>query len=274
MIKPYYSEPNITIYNGDCLDYFWNSYSETSDLILTSPPYGNIRDYSDLPFYTFRKVAHQLYRNLKDGGVLVWITGDQVIDGSESGESFRQALYFKEEVGFNLHDTMIYEKDGFAYPDSNRYNQCFEFMFIFTKDSLKTFNPIEDRKNNYGNYKLTIKKGREKDGSMRPKKSFGENIIKEFGKRSNIWRYVVGYGKSSKDRFVFDHPAIFPENLAKDHILSWSNPGDTILDPFLGSGTTARACKDLGRKCIGIEISKKYCDIAVKRLTQEVFNFE
>lgn len=271
MIKPYYEEENITIYNGDCLEVMKELPDKSVDSVLTSPPYDDLRYYQGFEFQ-FEKVAKGIIRLLKVGGSLIWVCGDQVLNGSETGTSFKQALFFKDN-GLKLHDTMIYEKDGFPYPEANRYNQCFEFMFVFIKGNLKTFNPIEDRKNTYGNVKLTIKRGREKDGSMRDKNSFGDNIIKEYGKRFNIWRYAVGYGKSSKDKFVFEHPAVFPEKLAKDHIISWSNPGDTILDPFLGSGTTARACKDLGRKCIGIEISQKYCDIAVKRLGQEVFDF-
>ncbi len=267
MIKPYYSEPNIQIYNGDCLEVMKEFDNESIDMVLTSPPYGQLRDYDGFSF-SYNKTGLELFRILKSGGIIVWVTGDQIFNGSESGDSFRQALYFMS-IGFNLHDTMIYEKNGASYPEKSRYYQIFEYMFIFSKGIPKTINLLKDRKNkwtkSWGNRSV-----RDKSGKLIKK---GKIINgKEFGVRFNIWRYKTGAGYSTKDKYVFEHPAIFPEQLAKDHINSWSNPGDTIIDPFLGSGTTARACKDLGRKCIGIEISKKYCDIAIQRLGQEVLN--
>jgi site-specific DNA-methyltransferase (adenine-specific) len=273
MIKPYYSEPNIQIYNGDCLEVLSNSYSDTYDLILASPPYGDLREYDNLPFYDFRKIAWQLFRGLKNGGCLVWVVADQTINGSESGESFKQALYFKE-VGFNLHDTMIYAKNNWVPLTHNRFEQSFEYMFVFSKGKPKTFNPILMKCSNYGRSKSM----NYRCGTTEENASFRSGMnrtvrVKETKIKNNIWSYDIGANKTAKDSYIMQHPAVFPEKLAMDHINSWSNPGDTILDPFLGSGTTARACKDLNRKCIGIEINQKYCDIAIKRLGQEVFNF-
>jgi DNA modification methylase len=266
-MKPYYEEPNIKIYNGDCLEVMKELPDKSIDLVLTSPPYDDLRSYETFTF-DFENIAKELFRIIRDGGFMVWIVGDQTINGSETGTSFKQALYFKE-IGFNLHDTMIYQKNCLSFPETNRYYPQFEYMFLLGKAGFpQTTNLICDRKNNTAGNKVTSNY-RQKDGSLTKAICYG-NITKDFGIRFNIWKYDLGYGKSSTSRITFQHPASFPIKLAVDHIVSWSNPDDTILDPFIGSGTTARACKDLGRKCIGIEISQKYCDIAVKRLGQEV----
>jgi DNA modification methylase len=261
-MTPYYQDDWVTIYNGDCLEVMKDIPSYTIDLTVTSPPYDNLRDYDGYVF-DFENIAKELYRVTKDGGVVVWVVGDATIKGSETGTSFRQALYFKD-IGFNLHDTMIYQKESPPLTH-NRYEQHFEYMFIFSVDRPRTFNPMMVKKK-WMDKRTNKGFRREKDGST----DMGFCSPKRTRIRGNIWKYNIGLGHSAKDRYVFGHPAIFPEQLAKDHIKSWSNPGDTVLDPFLGSGTTARACKDLGRKCIGIEISKEYCDIAVQRLAQEV----
>jgi site-specific DNA-methyltransferase (adenine-specific) len=229
---------------------------ETVDLTVTSPPYDDLRNYNGYSF-DFEKTARYLYNVTKPGGVVVWVVGDATKNGSESGTSFRQALYFKE-VGFNLLDTMIYSKGGQGATGSNNcYWQDFEYMFIFTKDKIKTFNPIKDRENKVAPREKFESQGhRYKNGEVKEKR-----IIKrdQFGKRFNIWQY-----HESGTRL--NHPAVFPESLANDHILSWSNEGDLILDPFMGSGTTALMAKKLNRNFVGFEISQEYCDIANKRL--------
>lgn len=230
-------------------------------MVLTSPPYDNLRDYNDYNF-DFEKIAKELFRILKEGGVCVWVVGDQTIKGNETGTSFKQALFFKE-IGFNLFDTMIYaKKPRGAVGNNNAYWQTFEYMFVFSKGSPKTINLIKDRKN------LSARKGdrgtkRLKDGTL---KNISRSGYSQYGRRTNIWEYIVGKGHSSRDNISFQHPAIFPEKLAYDHIYSWSNEGDIILDPFVGSGTTLVAAESLNRKWIGIDISKEYCEIAKKRL--------
>ena len=252
-----------TIIYGDCYEIIKQIPDNSIDMILTSPPYDNLRTYNgicDWNFEKFKNIAKELYRILKEGGVVVWIVNDQTIDGSESGTSFKQALYFKE-VGFNLHDTMIWEKPAFTATGAlkTRYAQVFEYMFVFSKGKPKTFNPIKDRLNKCYGQKIhgTI---RQKDGSTRPVSSKGKRINK-FGQRFNIWK--ISPEKSSKNRF---HPAQFPVELARDHIISWSNENETVLDPFCGSGTTCVACKEIGRNFIGIEINKEYYKISVDRL--------
>ena len=197
----------------------------------------------------------QLFRVTKEGGVVVWVVGDATIKGSETGTSFKQALW-AIECGFNLHDTMIYAKNGFRFPFPNRYHQVFEYMFIFSKGKPKTFNGIMDRENIHSNRKGKNMK-REQDGSKTYRKEF---VATEYGKRFNIWKYNIG-GKKEHN-----HPAIFPEQLAHDHIISWSNKGDTVLDCFMGSGTTGKMAKQLGRKFIGIELDETYFNIAKERI--------
>lgn len=231
------------------------------DLTVTSPPYDDLRTYNGYSWDP-ELIANELFRVTKPGGVVVWIVGDRTVKGSETGSSFKQALTFMD-IGFNLHDTMIYMKDSISFPDTNRYYQIFEYMFIFSKGSPKTVNLISDRKNKHAGHKI---RGRERqsDGSLCGRRK--GNPVKEFGVRYNVWQVQTGYMKSTKDLIAYNHPAIFPESLAEDHILSWSNPGDIVLDPFGGSGTTAKMAKKNGRHFIHIDISEEYNEIARKRL--------
>tara|TARA_R100000781_G_C4063860_1_gene122023 strand:+ start:270 stop:1055 length:786 start_codon:yes stop_codon:yes gene_type:complete len=246
------------IYNENCLDTMQKMQDNFIDLTVTSPPYDNIRNYNGYVF-DFKSIAKELYRVTKEGGVVVWVVGVATIKGSETGTSFKQALYFKE-IGFNLHDTMIYSKNSIPLTH-NRYEQDFEFMFVLSKSKPKTFNPILIDKTYKDNRKNTSMK-REKDGSF----SMGFHSDKKQKIKGNIWRYSVGGGISSKDKIAFQHSAIFPERLAHDHIISWSNEGDLVYDCFMGSGTTAKMCIINNRKYIGSEISKEYVDISHKRL--------
>ena len=259
-MKPYYEEENITIYNGDCLEIMPQIAKESIDLVVTSPPYDNLRDYKGYSF-NFEGIAKELFNIMVQGGVVVWVVGDATIEGSETGTSFKQALYFKE-LGFNLHDTMIYEKNGCPYADKVRYLASFEYMFIFSKDKPKAINLLMDRKNRWEK-SFGCVSNRQKDGTL---KVVAPKAYRPYGIRFNIWRIDSGYDRTTLDDYAFKHPAMFPEKLAKDHILSWSNAGNIVLDPLMGSGATIKAAKELGRRAIGIEISKEYCDIAIKRL--------
>ena len=238
------------VIQGDCLEVMKGIPDKSVDMVLTSPPYDNLRDYKGYSF-NFEGIAKELYRIIKDGGVVVWVVGDATIKGSETGTSFRQALYFKE-IGFNLHDTMIYAKQNPVPYHHNRYNPQFEFMFVFSKGKPKIFNPIQENTKGFktGKYRYP-------DGSL---KIANTPIIKETKMLNNIWYYVVG-GKGN------NHPASFPEKLAEDHILSWSNEGDIILDPMAGSGTTLKMAKKNNRNYIGIEIAPEYIEIIKKRLS-------
>lgn len=251
-----------TVICANCLDILTELPNECIDLTLTSPPYDTLRDYKSFTF-NFKKIAYQLYRVTKKGGVVVWVIGDSTNKGSETGSSFHQALYFKE-LGFNLHDTMIYQKSGFAYPSTTRYHQIFEYMFVFSKKKPKTFNPIKDKPNKT-QYTFS-KKRRKKDGTMTNKDDTSRIKVAPFGMRTNIWKYTTGRGNSTKDNIAYQHPAIFPEKLCIDHILSWTNPNDVVMDPMTGSGTVLKAAKQLNRHFVGIDISAEYCNIARERL--------
>ena len=254
-----------TIVHGDCAVVLQSFPDNSIDFIITSPPYGTQRNYGGFDF-DFETIAKQLYRVLKKGSAMVWVIGDKTEDGSESLESFRQALYFKE-IGFKMHDTMIYQKNGTSFPNlesHKRYMQCFEYMFVLSKGKLQKWNPLKDRKNKYDNsIKSTHVRDRKTD-----KVTYRKNNIKyhEYNLRYNVWLYDTGYMKSSKDKIAFEHPAIFPEKLVEDHIKSWSDPGDLILDPFMGSGTTAKIALMNGRNFIGIESNLNYINIINKRI--------
>jgi len=230
------------------------------DLTVTSPPYDNMRSYKGYSF-AFENVACNLHRITKPGGVVVWVVGDATVKGCETGTSFKQALFFKE-IGFNLHDTMIYHKRAVgACGSPNGYNQAFEYMFVLTKGKIKTFNPIKD---------LVPKRAGKPTKYTKNSKSTKEGYSSEThtkiapmgSKRQNLWTYDIGYAsKNDKTK----HPAVFPEQLARDHILSWANEGDLVFDPMCGSGTTLKMAKVLNRKYLGVELSQEYADIALDR---------
>jgi len=255
------------MYCEDCLETMSRMKDNFIDLTVTSPPYDNLRTYNDNIDETWgedvwKPIIKELYRVTKEGGVVVWVVGDATINGSESGVSFHQALYAKE-VGFNLHDTMIYSKQGFSNPSSNRYHQVFEYMFIFSKAAPKTFNPIQDKINNWGNTETGNTTSRQKNGDV---KETGKRAINRFGMRYNIWKVKNEGGFNNVDSLTKKHPATYPQNIPKDHIKSWSNESDLVYDPFMGSGTTAKMAHLLKRNWIGSELSQEYVDLANKRL--------
>jgi len=253
------------IIQGDCLEVMQSFPGDSIDLTVTSPPYDNLRTYKGYTF-NFEGIAKELYRVTKQGGVVVWVVGDATVNGSETLNSFKQAIYYKEVCGFNVHDTMIYEKDGTSFPDDNRYYQVFEYMFVLSKGTPKTINLIKDRVNRYAGKPYTST-SRDKNGNIAD--SHGKKHNKthtDFGVRRNVWGINRGFNKSTKDKEAYEHPAIFPERLAEDHIKSWSNQGDIIFDPMCGSGTTCKMAVANNRQYIGIDISEKYCKIARERV--------
>lgn len=253
-----------TTYCMDCREGLKQLSDNSVDLVVTSPPYDNLRTYQDTcewNFQVFEEVAKELYRVVKEGRAVVWVVGDATLDGSETGSSFRQALKFME-VGFKLHDTMIYEKNSSSFParkSNKRYTQIFEYMFVFCKGKVRDdIQLLCDKKNKYA--------GHTSWGSQVVYDKFGNKVDKgktkevpEFSIRNNIWKYNTNNENTG-------HPAVFPLQLAKDHILSWSLPNELVLDPFMGSGTVAKACLELGRNYIGFEQNPNYIEIIEKRL--------
>jgi site-specific DNA-methyltransferase (adenine-specific) len=245
---------NVKLWRGDCIDVMKHLPGGSVDLTVTSPPYDNLRTYNGFE-WDFEATAKELYRVTKQGGVVVWVVGDSTVKGSETGTSFKQALFFKE-CGFSLHDTMIWRKTNpMPKVKTKRYFDVFEYMFIFSKGTPKTFNPIMQQCKMGGKkYDSTCKNMGGENG--RTKKSF---VLNNERYKDNIWDIAIAQNKTT-------HPAVFPEQIANDHIISWSNEGDTILDCFMGSGTTGKMAKLNNRKYIGFEVSKEYCEIANNRI--------
>ncbi len=253
------------LFAGDNAEILSTFGSGTIPLTMTSPPYDKNREYEGYE-YDLDAVAKQLYRVTKDGGVVVWIIADATIKGSETGSSFKQALHMMS-VGFNLHDTEIYAKNNPMPNDcGKRYRQCWEYMFIFSKGTPETFNPItvpvKGKSEVFKSFRVTsVGRGDLNEDRLAPAER----------KVSNIFYYTIG-SASSSDSFAKLHPAIFPEKMALDHILSWSNPNDIVLDPFCGSGSSLLAATQMGGTAIGIDISERYCEIAARRCAQEVMD--
>jgi site-specific DNA-methyltransferase (adenine-specific) len=264
-MTPYFSTDRGALYKGDCLEVMRSLPENHIDLTVTSPPYDNLRSYQNgvgdrWNFEVFKPIARELYRVTKEGGVVVWVVGDATINGSETGTSFKQALYFKE-CGFNLHDTMLYLADKIPL-NHNRYEQAFEYMFVLSKKCPQIFNPITvetiwHNSKRHATY-------RQQNGGL--KRQNTEGRTKKTKIKNNAWCYDVGFSKTTKDKIAYEHPAIFPEKLAQDHIISWSNPGCLVFDPFMGSGTVAKQAELLNRCWLGSEISEKYCKIAARRI--------
>lgn len=272
-----------SVIHGDCLDIFPLFDPDSIDLVVTSPPYGKLRRYHGFHF-DCSPVAKALYRVMKPGGVVVWVVADTVVKGGETCTSFRQALTF-QDVGFSLHDTMIYEKNSCTFPASrkgNRYSQTFEYMFVFSKGKPKTAELLCDKPNKWaGTSNWGKNTFRGFDGELRQKQ--GSKPIPNFSPRNNVWRYVPEFEKDEagedvvaseircyrvgkQDRFASEHSATFPIQLAEDHIKTWSKDAEVVLDCFVGSGTTCLAAQRLGRQFIGIDVSKEFCELASRRL--------
>ena len=261
-----------TVFCGDNTEILFGFPAGCVDLVVTSPPYDNLRMYGGCS-WNFETLAAQLVRVLKPGGVIVWVVADATVDGSETLTSMRQAIHFKDVCGLNVHDTMIYasEKPPLTH---NRYEQSWEYAFVLSKGRPKTFNPIMVE-TVYGGTRADrpkTTKGSRADNSAIRSRDESERLVKDKKIKGNIWKYKTGGGHSAEESIAFEHPAIFPESLAKDHITSWSNPGDLVLDCFAGSGTTLKSAKQLNRRYVGIEINPNYVDIIKNRLAQDALS--
>ncbi|MEK7104389.1 MAG: DNA methyltransferase [Patescibacteria group bacterium] len=243
---------------GDAVEIMEKMPDYSIDLTVTSPPYDELRNYNGYHF-NFEGMAKNLFRVTKNGGMLVWVVGDKIKNGNKSLTSFKQALFF-QEIGFNVHDVMIYKKKNTPFMRTNAYTNCFEFMFVLSKGRPKIFNPLKVKTMRQGQEMLPFNKGA--DGIN--KKILGE--LKSEKTKTNIWEYAVGLHGTTSDKIAFEHPAIFPEKLAEDHIISWTKEGDIVFDPMCGSGTTCKMAIKNNRAYIGCDISKEYVDLTNHRL--------
>jgi DNA modification methylase len=253
-----------TVANEDAVTFMAKMEESSIDLTVTSPPYDDLRSYQGYNF-DFEGIANGLYKITKKGGVVVWVVGDKVIKGNRTLTSFRQALYF-QSIGFNVHDVMIYKKKNTPFMRSNAYTNCYEFMFVFTKGAPNTYNPIKE---------ATVRQGYEKMPANKKADGINNKVLSKLNplkSRTNIWEYAVGMGGTTSDKIAFKHPAVYPEKLAEDHIISWTKIGDTVFDPMSGSGTTLKMAYKNGRNYIGCDISSEYVEIAKERLklTQQI----
>lgn len=249
------------IHAADCVEFMAHQMEPGSvSLTVTSPPYDNLRDYQGYRF-PFEDIAKGLFRVTKKGGVVVWVVGDKVIKGNRTMTSFKQGLYF-QKTGFQVHDVMIYQKKNTPFMRSNAYTNCYEFMFVLSKGAPATFNPLRVDTARNGFEMLVHNKGA--DGVNN--KVLGE--LKRKKTRTNIWQYAVGLGGTTSDKIAFQHPAVFPERLAQEHILSWTNPNELVFDPMCGSGTTCKMAMLTGRNWIGVDIAEAYVKIARQRIKQ------
>ena len=244
---------------GDNVDIMKQMPDNCINLTVTSPPYDDLRKYNGYNF-DFPTTAQELFRVTKHGGVVVWVVNDKTVNGSETLTSFKQALYFKD-IGFNLHDTMIYAKSSYMPLTHNRYEQQFEYMFILVKHKLETWNPIMVECLTYGT-KRNRRSSKANETTYAERKREGKTIVNRLKQHGNIFYYNVG--KNDKTA----HNAPFPEQLAHDHIISWSNEGDIVFDPMCGSGTTCKMAKLLKRNYVGIDCSHEYVDISNNRLNE------
>ena len=258
---------------GDASVVLKNLPDQSVDFTCTSPPYDLLRTYKGevdnkkifkggYPF-PFEEIADELFRVTKDGGTIMWNVNDQVINGGESGTSFRMALYF-QSIGFLIYDTMLYGKNSPNFPEMGRYGQVFEYCFILSKGKPKTFNQIKDKKNKWaGSTNFGKPSSRQKDGTLKQTDAYQ---VADYGARHNIWYIANGKGYTTKDEVAYEHPALMPEKLAEGMILSWTKPGDIVLDPMSGGGTTAKMAYINNRNYVGIDLQDEYNDIARKRI--------
>jgi len=251
---------------GNCVKVMDQLEDESVDAFITSPPYDELRDYNGYSF-PFEDIARKMYQKLAKGGVIVWVVGDATKKGSETGSSFRQAIFF-QELGLNIHDTMIYEKNGSSFParrTGNRYSQVFEYMFVFSKGKPKTANLICDKPNKWSGY-TSFGTSTNRNAAGELVKAKNRKPTPNFSPRHNVWKFNTGKKYTTNDDFAFKHPAMFPESLAEDHVMTWTKEGDLVVDPFVGAGTTTKMAAINGRRWLGIDISEEYVDIAIERM--------
>lgn len=258
-------KPNSVVV-ADSAEYMQNVMpADCIDLTVTSPPYDDLRNYNGYKFDA-RSMIEGLYRVTKEGGVVVWVVGER-IRGGRSLTSL-DCAYIARDIGFVIHDMMIYQKKNTPFMRSNAYTPCYELMWVFSKGKPKTFNPLKVPTKRNGKVMGIANKTPDATYNKVPVE------MKKMKTKTNIWEYAVGLGGTTNDKIAFRHPAVFPEKLAADHIFSWSNKGDLVFDPMCGSGTTCKMAHLSGRLWFGIDISPEYINIATQRMNETVHGKE
>jgi site-specific DNA-methyltransferase (adenine-specific) len=252
------------IIHNDCVSEMATLPDNCIPLTVTSPPYDKLRRYGGQrwSFETFEKVARQLFRLTMPGGVVLWVVQDGTVDGSLTGTSARQWLYF-QQIGFDLNSVLILATRGWR-SQTSRYANQFHFGFVLSKGRPRAFHPIRDRINSTAGQRLRCSR-RSASGEAVTTYN-GDRRLGLHGYRANVWFYDVGGGKSTKDRYASRHEALMPEQMARDLIISWSRPGDLIFDPFCGAATTCKMALLSHRHYLGIEAHALYYRLALRRM--------
>lgn len=254
------------IHEGECSKVMSGWPADCIDMVLTSPPYADLLNYRGFKF-DLAAIARQLFRVLKDGGVMVWVIGDKTVDYSRQMIPYTHAFGLRD-AGFCIYDVMIYSKPAGRYMNRYRYPNVYEHMIVASKGKPKTFNPIMVKTKKPGDSRNTTILHRDADNN----RTLGYRTTAEERPHDNIWKYSPGFG--AVDRYAFEHPAVFPEKLARDQIISWSNPNDIVLDPMCGSGTTLKMARVYGRRYAGIDVAPEYLEIVRRRLRECSPNME
>ncbi len=254
------------IINADCIKATARLPANSIDLVMFSPPYDGIRDYKKGWIFDFPALGKNLYRLVKDGGVCAVVINDGTQDFAKSLTSFRLVLNWCDTAGWRLFETCIYQRDG--NPGAwwkRRFRVDHEYIFLFLKGKKpKTFDkePLMVPSKHAGR----IYSGTDRLTSGKFKK-IDHKPVKRMKCRGTVWKYPTS--NTEGNRTKLQHPATYPDPLAQDIIQCFSEPGDTVLDPMCGSGTTCVMAMKMKRQYMGIDINEEYCQIARKRLWQE-----
>jgi site-specific DNA-methyltransferase (adenine-specific) len=264
-IKKYDALPLNKIICGDAVEELKKIPNNSIDILVTSPPYDGIRKYNGFN-YDLHATGKEIYRVLKDGGVAIMVIQDQTKNFGKTLTSFRTIVDWVDNIGFKLFETVIYRKYGAEGAWWNkRFRVDHEYMPIFLKGERPQYFNKDPLKipSKHGGKTMTGGGTRLTNGIRIPTRAITINPMKC---RGTIWEYMTA---GDGTRLKHKHPATFPDKLPYDFIQCFCPPNGVVLDPFIGSGTTALAAIELDRNYIGIDISKEYCDLARRRIKEE-----
>lgn len=250
------------IYCIDCVEGMKKIPDNSVDIVVTSPPYDGIRDYNGFNF-DLHETGRGLIRILKEGGIVAMVIQDQTKNFGKTLTSFKTIIDWCDNIGFKLFECVIYRKHGSEGAWwTNRFRVDHEYMPIFLKGEKPQYFNKENLKvpSIHGGKVMTGSGSRRTDGKTNARVTRPINTMKC---RGTIWNYLMA---GDKDPIKRQHPAPFPDQIPLDFIECFCPPGGVVLDPFMGSGSTAVAAKKLNRKYIGFDTSEEYIKIAHARL--------